>query len=67
VTCDLDRFTTGWLASMLIPPLGFVVTLIVAIVRLVRRRTAFWVPLAGTATFIAGFIGAVAVAFSGLG
>jgi hypothetical protein len=52
---------------MLSPPLGFVATLIVAIVRLARRRTAFWVPLAGTTAFIAGFAAAVAVAFSGLG
>lgn len=65
--CDLDRFTTGWLASMLIPLLGFVGTLIATIVRLGRGRSAFWVPLAGTGAFIAGFIGAVAVAFSGLG
>jgi cytochrome c oxidase assembly factor CtaG len=65
--CDLDRFTTGWLASMVIPIAGFVVTLVVTIIRLARGRRAFWVPLAGTGAFVLGFVAAVAFAFSGLG
>ena len=65
--CDLDRFTTGWLLTMAAPVVGFVITLIVTIVRLARGRRAFWVPLAGTGIFIAVFAAAAAFAFSGLG
>lgn len=65
--CDLDRFTTGWLLTMAAPIVGFVITLIVTIVRLARGRRAFWVPLAGTGIFVAAFAGAAAFAFSGLG
>ncbi|MBJ7522477.1 MAG: hypothetical protein JHC84_22435 [Solirubrobacteraceae bacterium] len=52
---------------MAIPVIGFTATLIVTIVRLARKKTAFWVPLAGTAGFALGFVAAVAFAFSGLG
>lgn len=67
IECDLDRFTTGWLLSMAIPIIGFLATLIVTIIRLARKQTAFWIPLAGTAAFVVGFTAAVAFAFSGLG
>lgn len=67
IECDLDRFTTGWVLSMAIPIVGFIATLVATIVRLVQKKTAFWVPLAGTGAFVLGFVAAVAFAFSGLG
>ncbi|MBJ7331330.1 MAG: hypothetical protein JHC95_15665 [Solirubrobacteraceae bacterium] len=65
--CNLDLFTTGWLLSMAAPVLGFAATLVLTIVRLARGQKAFWVPLAGTGTFILGFVGAVALTFSSVG
>ena len=65
--CNLDLFTTGWILSMAVPILGFVVTLVVTIVRMAQGAKAFWVPLAGTGAFIVGFVGAVALTFSSVG
>lgn len=63
-TCDTDSFATWWIVAMAAPLVGFAVTLIVSIVRLARKRKAFWIPLAGTAIFGAAFAGAVTQAFS---
>lgn len=63
-TCDTDSFATWWIVAMVAPLLGFVLTLVASIVRLTRKRKAFWVPLAGTAIYGAAFAGAVTQAFS---
>jgi hypothetical protein len=62
-SCNYSVFTISWLASMLAPVLGWAATLVVTIVRLSRDKSAWWVPIAGTAAFTAVFAGAVALAF----
>lgn len=51
---------------MAIPLIGFIATLVATIIRLAQKKTAFWVPLAGTGAYVVGFAAAVAFAFSGL-
>jgi hypothetical protein len=43
--CSYTGFNLGWFTAMLAPPLVFCVGLIATIVRLRRRRIAFWVPI----------------------
>lgn len=64
--CNLTQFETGFALSLALPVLVTIATLVVTIVRLVKRRLAFWVPLAGAAGVGLGvFIGA-AVAFTAI-
>ncbi|WP_404434398.1 hypothetical protein [Microbacterium lacus] len=45
--CSNDLIVLGWLIGMILPWIVFIVTSIVCIVRLVRRKVAFWVALLG--------------------
>lgn len=65
--CNLGLFTVGWVLSMAVPVLGFAATLVVTIVRIARGKTAFWIPIAGTAAFGVGFALSVVLAFHALG
>lgn len=42
--CNYDLFTAGWLLALLAPPLIVAITIAVTVVRLVRRRRAWWIP-----------------------
>lgn len=67
IGCEYGLFTIAWLFSMATPLVGFMVTLFFTIRRMARNGTAFWVPLAGTAGFIAAFALSVFVAFQAIG
>lgn len=58
--CDSDLIATGLMVAVGLPWLVLIVVAVLAIVLLVTRRLAFWVPLVG-AVFIIGswFVGAL--------
>lgn len=61
--CNIDLITTGMFVAVGLPWLFLIVTVVLSIVLLVKRRLAFWVPLAGAVFIIASwFIGAVIAA-----
>ena len=62
--CNVDLITVGWLMGMILPWVAFVATVIVAIVLMVKRRLAFWVPLAGAALIVLSLVAAFLVASS---
>ena len=45
--CGNDLIVLGWIIGMVLPWLVLIATGIIAIVRLVRRKLAFWVALLG--------------------
>ncbi|PRY70582.1 hypothetical protein B0I08_101719 [Glaciihabitans tibetensis] len=56
-SCNYEGFNLGWFIAMLAPPAVLIAGAVVTIVRLRRRRRAFWVPLialAGAALFFFG-------------
>lgn len=46
-TCRYDLMTAGFLVALLGPPAVFIASVIGTIVRLVIRRSAWWMPLLG--------------------
>lgn len=60
--CNVDLITLGWLMGMILPWVALVATVVVAIVLMVRRRLAFWVPLAGAALIVLSLVAAFVVA-----
>jgi hypothetical protein len=56
----------GFLVALLAPGAVTIVAIVVAIVLLVRRRIAFWVPLAGIVLAIGVWIGGAALVVSGV-
>jgi uncharacterized BrkB/YihY/UPF0761 family membrane protein len=58
--CNSDLIATGLMVAVALPWILLVVVAVVAIVLLVRRRLAFWVPLVGAVLIIASWpIGAL--------
>lgn len=45
--CSYDGFMAGWLLALIGPALVLVIAGTAAVVRLVRRRRAWWIPLVG--------------------
>ncbi|TGY34289.1 hypothetical protein E5344_13150 [Microbacterium laevaniformans] len=45
--CNASLMSAGWLIALGVPPVVFVAAVVWVIVRLVRRRIAWWVPVAG--------------------
>jgi len=45
--CNYGVMTAGYFVALLVPPVVFVASAIWTIIRLVRRRLAWWVPLVG--------------------
>jgi hypothetical protein len=43
--CNYDLFTAGWLLALLAPVVCVLIGITVTVVRLVRRRRAWWIPL----------------------
>lgn len=64
--CSTGLIVLGWLLGMGLPWVALVVTAIVAIVRLVRRRLAFWVPIVGAALIVASVFLGFAVTAAGV-
>lgn len=66
VECDTDRMALGMLIALLGPLAVGLVALIAAIVVLVLKRIAFWIPVAGIVLAIAIFVGGAAITISGV-
>lgn len=47
--CNYGLMNAGYFVALLVPPLVFVASAIWAIIRLVRRMLAWWIPLVGAA------------------
>jgi hypothetical protein len=65
-TCSTELITLGWLMGMILPWVAFLAAAVVAIVLLVKRRLAFWVPLAGAAAIVLVLVAAFAVTAAGV-
>jgi uncharacterized BrkB/YihY/UPF0761 family membrane protein len=55
VECDYNQLSTGILLAVLLPAVITVAFIVWMIVRLVRRKRAFWVPLVGAVAAGAGW------------
>jgi hypothetical protein len=66
ITCDYDRISTGMLIAMIGPLAVGMVALIAAVIVLVLKRIAFWIPIVGIVLVIAVFIGGAALTASGV-
>lgn len=64
--CSSELITLGWLLGMILPWVAFAATAVVAIVLMVKRRVAFWVPLVGAALIVLSLVLAFAVTSSGV-
>lgn len=57
--CNTDIMGVGVLVAVILPWVFFIAALIVAVVRVIRRKLAFWVPLAAAPLVVLSwFIGA---------
>ncbi|MFC7926957.1 DUF6264 family protein [Microbacterium laevaniformans] len=45
--CNTGLMSAGWLIALAVPPVIFIAAVGCTIIRLARRKTAWWVPLAG--------------------
>ncbi|KRE29367.1 hypothetical protein ASG80_19660 [Agromyces sp. Soil535] len=66
ITCDYDRIATGMLIAMVGPLVVGLLALIAAVVVLVLKRIAFWIPIVGIVLIAAVFIGGAALTASGV-
>ena len=64
--CSTELITLGWLLGMVLPWVVLISTIAVSIVLLVKRRLAFWVPLAGAALIVLSLVLAFAITASGV-
>lgn len=64
--CDTDRIATGMLVAMIGPLFVGLIALIAAVIVLVLRRIAFWIPIVGIVLIAAVFIGGAALTASGV-
>ena len=53
--CDYTQLSAGILLAMMLPAVITVVFIVWMIVRLVRRKRAFWVPLVGAVAAVIGW------------
>jgi len=66
ITCDYDRMSTGMLMAMIGPLAVGMLALIAAVIVLVLKRIAFWIPIVGIVLVIGVFIGGAALTASGV-
>jgi len=64
--CDFDLITAGFFVGTIGPWVALTLTLAAAIVLLVLRRLAFWVPLAGAALIVLVMVAAFGLAAAGV-
>ncbi|MGX9296045.1 DUF6264 family protein [Tsukamurella paurometabola] len=57
--CDYDKLSAAYVLNDLVGGVVFLVTLVVAVVLLVRRTPAFWLPLLGGAVQVGLFLAAM--------
>jgi len=65
-SCDAGIMNTGFWTAVIAPWVILVIGVVAAIVRLVRHRLAFWVPLVAIATMVAVWFVAAALVGAGL-
>jgi hypothetical protein len=66
VTCDTDRIAAGMLVAMIGPLAVALLALIAAVVVLVLKRIAFWIPIVGIVLLAGVFVGGVVLTASGV-
>lgn len=66
IACDYGLMNVGLWSAVISPWVVLLGTVVVAIVRLVRRRLAFWVPLAGSVVMVAAWFIAAAIVGAGV-
>jgi hypothetical protein len=66
LTCDGSLIAIGWMMGMILPWVAFAVTAVVAIILMVKRRPAFWVPLAGAVLIVLSLVLAFVVTAAGV-
>lgn len=64
--CSTELITVGWLMGMILPWVALIATAVVAIVLMVKRRLAFWVPLIGAVAIVGALVLAFAVTSAGV-
>ena len=64
--CDYDRMSTGMLIALIGPLVVGLLARIAAVIVLVLRRLAFWIPIAGIVLIAAVFFGGAALTISGV-
>jgi predicted membrane protein len=62
--CTLPQLTAGWLIAMIGPSVIMLVTLVLTVVSLVRRRVTWWLPLTGIVVELLVWWGAVSLVFA---
>jgi glucan phosphoethanolaminetransferase (alkaline phosphatase superfamily) len=65
-TCDSERIATGMLTAMIGPLLVGLLALIAAVIVLVLKRIAFWIPIVGIVLIVGVFVGGAAITASGV-
>lgn len=65
--CDFGVMTAGYFVALAVPPVIFVVTAVWTIIRLVRRRLAWWLPVVGSLAALAAWGIGVAMMQASLG
>lgn len=65
--CNTGLMSVGWLIALAVPPALFVGTIIWTIIRLVRRKTAWWVTLGGAFLAILVWAAGAGLMQAGLG
>lgn len=65
--CNTDLMTVGWLIALVAPPAVFVAAVVWTLIRIARRKTAWWVPVAGAVLAAAIWFGGVAFMDASLG
>ncbi|WP_347346735.1 DUF6264 family protein [Microbacterium sp.] len=66
VECDEGLIGIGMLTAVVLPWLVFVAVLVVSIMRLVRRRLGFWLPLAAVPLVVGSWFVGAAIASAGV-
>lgn len=66
VECDFGRMGAGMLIAMVGPPVAGLLALIAAVVVLVLKRVAFWIPIVGIVLVVGVFVGGAALTISGV-
>ncbi|WP_394771268.1 hypothetical protein [Lacisediminihabitans sp.] len=62
--CNLPQLTAGWLIAMIGPSVVMLLTLVLTVVSLVRRRITWWLPLTGIVVELLVWWGAVSLVFA---
>lgn len=63
--CDTGLMTIGWLIATIAPPAVFIATVVRTIIRLARRKIAWWPPVAGGALALVIWVAGVFIMDAG--